>query len=277
MSLAKYSRLAKEQDAETSKLYKKYSQQTKNVLPDIFASINAHRDSEGKLAQTATSASFIRKLLKKASPFAKDLDKFLGGAGGAALATTKDLPFGEELATLSNKELRATIDAGRKSLFKGMNSISKQLEKRLKRELVTLSMVPKSDKTAARVIHEAIEGPLSQARTLMQTSLAGVQRDINKQTFDALPSDDAAMIYMGPNDGATRDFCRALEGKVIKKSDLGEIKNGQKGASDFRRYGGGWNCRHRLMPITLSFAKEMGMEIATQADIAKANAAGKQQ
>ena len=49
-------------------------------------------------------------------------------------------------------------------------------------------------------------------------------------------------LYTGPKDGITRAFCRPLINKVVDKTQLGKLNNGQ--GLTVRTSGGGYNCRH---------------------------------
>ena len=80
-------------------------------------------------------------------------------------------------------------------------------------------------------------------------------------------------LYTGPRDGITRAFCRPLINKVVDKTQLGKLNNGQ--GLSVRTSGGGYNCRHSWSPVTESFMEAAGLDKATAADISKANSGGK--
>lgn len=80
-------------------------------------------------------------------------------------------------------------------------------------------------------------------------------------------------LYTGPKDGITRPFCRPLINKVVDKTQLSKLNNGQ--GLSVRTSGGGYNCRHSWSPVTESFMKAAGLDKATASDISKANTGGK--
>lgn len=67
-------------------------------------------------------------------------------------------------------------------------------------------------------------------------------------------------LYTGPKDGITRPFCRPLINKVVDKTQLGKLNNGQ--GLSVRTSGGGYNCRHSWSPVTESFMKAAGLDKA---------------
>ena len=64
---------------------------------------------------------------------------------------------------------------------------------------------------------------------------------------------DLVYLYVGPDDGKNRDFCKALVGKAVTPSLFARLNNGQNlPAADFC---GGYNCRHSWAPLPLDEAK----------------------
>lgn len=66
-------------------------------------------------------------------------------------------------------------------------------------------------------------------------------------------------LYVGPKDGITRPFCRKLVGKVLSKSQINRLNNGQ-GAGPVLTTGGGYNCRHSWTPISKGFVQVMDLK-----------------
>ena len=66
-------------------------------------------------------------------------------------------------------------------------------------------------------------------------------------------------LYVGPKDGITRPFCRKLVGKVLSKSQINRLNNGQ-GAGPVLTTGGGYNCRHSWAPISKGFVQVMDLK-----------------
>lgn len=117
-----------------------------------------------------------------------------------------------------------------------------------------------ADKLASMAAQLA-DQPLAQASTLANTALAGMQREVTAQAAEGLPggADDALYLYLGPVDATTRPFCRKYAGKAMTGKELSKIKNGQKLA--VKSYGGGYNCRHSIIPISRAYAEASDIEI----------------
>lgn len=267
-----FSRTAKKQDSATQELAKGYQKQIANIGRDLVKSVLSQRGKDGKLAQSAASAKFIRGLLKKSSPLAKDIDQFLSASGDAALDSMSGLPYSEELTMPSKAGVKAALRASYKDITKGMGKVSRLLERQLKTEIAAMTLIPKDPKQVAKRIQQAYALPFSSAQALLQTGLAAAQRDVQSEVVKSLPKDERCMLYMGPDDATTRPFCRALVGQVVMAKDLRKLKNGQRGASNVERYCGGYNCRHRWTPITLSYAESRGLKPLTDSEISRINA-----
>ena len=108
-------------------------------------------------------------------------------------------------------------------------------------------------------------------QTEVRTKISQFGRSVNMIAADTVGLDH--YLYTGPKDGITRAFCRPLINKVVDKTQLGKLNNGQ--GLSVRTSGGGYNCRHSWSPVTESFMKAAGLDKANQSDISKANTGGK--
>lgn len=105
---------------------------------------------------------------------------------------------------------------------------------------------------------------MRRARTVANTSLAGIQRNIAKDVATTMIGEDPQYyIYSGPaGDDILRPFCAQLVGKAVTLELLRTANNGQN--LNPAVYLGGWNCRHTLVPTTLREIRQRGIEIATE-------------
>lgn len=62
--------------------------------------------------------------------------------------------------------------------------------------------------------------------------------------------------YMGPVDDVTRPFCKRLEGRILHRSEIDALDNGQTGQGTALIAGGGYNCRHHWRPVRKGFFGE---------------------
>lgn len=70
---------------------------------------------------------------------------------------------------------------------------------------------------------------------------------------------DYVFAYVGPNDGKTRPFCKALVGRAVSKARMASLDNGQ--GLPVRDFCGGYNCRHSWAPLTREDAAAEGLQV----------------
>lgn len=70
---------------------------------------------------------------------------------------------------------------------------------------------------------------------------------------------DYVFAYVGPNDGKTRPFCKALVGRAVSRARMASLDNGQ--GLPTRDFCGGYNCRHSWAPLTREDAAAEGIEV----------------
>lgn len=116
--------------------------------------------------------------------------------------------------------------------------------------------VPMSKEKLVEQVQEIAKTTLSRARTIADTSLAGLQRATAIQAASELPG-DVVFRYSGPNDKLTRPFCAKLVGKTFSADEIRRMSNGQNLPVDL--FGGGYNCRHSWQPMTRETAEEIGL------------------
>lgn len=82
-----------------------------------------------------------------------------------------------------------------------------------------------------------------QARTLYDTAVSTYGRQVDQLGVD--PQADDRFLYVGPDDSATREFCRRHVGEVRTRAELDDLSNGQ--LPNTLLTAGGWNCRHKWL------------------------------
>lgn len=106
-------------------------------------------------------------------------------------------------------------------------------------------------------LHDELGGALvNNLNTELNTTLAGFSRTINLSKAEDLGID--LFLYAGPDDKATREFCAERVGNVYTRQEIESWDNGQGLQPDI--YLGGYNCRHRLDPVSPELAKELGYD-----------------
>lgn len=99
----------------------------------------------------------------------------------------------------------------------------------------------------------------NQLNAEVNTQLATFSRTITANKAQELGFE--LMIYLGPDDKITRDFCKDLLDKdppIYTIEEINKMDNGQ-GLSVLTS-GGGYNCRHQWRPISEERAREMGWQ-----------------
>lgn len=116
--------------------------------------------------------------------------------------------------------------------------------------------------------------PSRNARTEASTSIAMADRfvqDIVRKTIDPT-GERYLMAYVGaPIDGVIRPFCRELVGYAFTEADFNLANNRQ--LSHPRLSGGGYNCRHMVIPVPQDEIESMGLTLGTLEQIEAANRA----
>lgn len=112
---------------------------------------------------------------------------------------------------------------------------------------------------------------VGKAATVARTEIAAFDRAAAEEA--AVNSGLDLRIYMGPMDRITRPFCAALVGKVLTLGQIADLDNGQTAVGPIFE-GGGYNCRHRWVAVSVATVERRGLPMATEADIKAANAAG---
>ena len=104
----------------------------------------------------------------------------------------------------------------------------------------------------------ALEGTLqsrliSNIETEVNTGLQAFSRTVTLTKANDLGVDK--FLYVGPDDEITRPFCQARVGQIFTRAEIDAWDNGQ--GLPAATYLGGYNCRHRLRPLSDEKAAEL--------------------
>lgn len=138
--------------------------------------------------------------------------------------------------------------------------------------LTEASMVPKSIAQIGREIAPAAAKLEGQVKTIANTALSRIQRRVQNVAALDIPEEERVFLWSGPDDDKViRPFCDVLAGYVLTPKQIGSLDNKQ--GLSVAEHGGGYNCRHTLVPMTRDFAKQKGHPFADAALIRAANRA----
>lgn len=114
----------------------------------------------------------------------------------------------------------------------------------------------------------SLDQHVGRATTAARTEVARWSRTVSATS--AAQVDAELFAYLGPVDGITRPFCRAIANRILTREQVGELDNGQTPDSPLTA-GGGYNCRHGFTPVSQSWADRSGLPFASEGDINDAN------
>jgi len=97
------------------------------------------------------------------------------------------------------------------------------------------------------LVDKAGHGMFRHAATLAQTAMDELSRTMDAQLADVAGIN--RFRYVGGIIADTRPFCAELNGQVLTRKEIDALDNGQTGTGSVFIAGGGFNCRHRWLPV----------------------------
>lgn len=127
------------------------------------------------------------------------------------------------------------------------------------REVLGMAVTePISVTTMARRMHEGLTGKAAEAvASRVRTALQVFDQTMINTQAKGLGFD--LWLYTGPDDVVTRPFCDHMVNRVFPTSAIEKSDNGQLPNVQISR--GGFNCRHRLRPVSATIAKGLDFPI----------------
>ena len=263
-------------DAALEKLLAKYSGRLRGLQKSLVDFVRENRGQDGRIAVALNSYQVLERELARAGfQSFYDYSDLLEEAGELALAQVADVPEGELIVQASRQSLAAALSESTENVNRQIRSLGEGIVQALKAEMEVATVLPRPLSGISANISSAVKLSEGRARTIVNTALASVQRGVHARALDSMEAQGAEMFvyYTGPDDSKTRPFCKPLVGKAIRQKDTARLSPG-KGLT-FRRNGGGWNCRHSAIPVTRAWVEVNKVQIATNSDIARANAGAK--
>lgn len=86
------------------------------------------------------------------------------------------------------------------------------------------------------------------ADTYLRTSLFGLSRMVDKEIYEKAGG-YSKYLYVGPIDNRTREFCVEHVGNTYTEAEIEKFPDENDSGLDPWFSPGGWNCRHRLIPV----------------------------
>lgn len=151
----------------------------------------------------------------------------------------------------------AISDAALGSTMNELGGMSRLVTSEITQELQRAAITGTSVGKLTRIIESKIDKMQSHSYAIANTGMAGIDRDVTTQLAEAL--DIEFFTYFGSQDKRNRQFCKDLLNNIHPNtkrphsefwhvSEIRTLVNGQK--LEVLKYGGGYNCRHRWLPVS---------------------------
>lgn len=242
------SRLDERQDEEVVRLTQAY----RGALEQMFerAAADLPRDDSGRFVDDSRAVARLNGLFRR-----------FGDGEGASLLIEQhvdavqrslgrvidqiDLGF----ARLGSKPLeddRLVLSALVRSSYLERLSDLGRYHHNLTRDAILRSVLGRRSPTELRnEFRRLSDKSTNEADRIHHDALIGFSRSVNAER--AAQHGFEWFQYMGPNDGATRPFCRKYVDRVLTREEIDALDNGQIGP--VIHTGGGYRCRHHWRPV----------------------------
>lgn len=158
----------------------------------------------------------------------------------------------------------AVSEAALRSTMSELGGMSRLVTAEISKELQKAAITGQSVAKLTKIIEGKIDKLQSHGYAIANTGMAGVDRDVTAQLADAL--DVEFFTYFGSRDSRNRIFCKDLLNNIHPNtkqqhsqywhiSEIKELNNGQHLPT--LKYCGGYNCRHRWLPVSIRKNKEL--------------------
>jgi hypothetical protein len=179
-------------------------------------------------------------------------------AGDAAEAVAAESESGFSFDADASREIEKIVDGQMQEVADAFSKAADEIG-----EALRLGVSTGADLSG--VIEEArakIGTTFLKAQAAVDSAIMGAGRQT--QINDAQAAQDAAgedivMLYVGPSDQKTRDWCADMVGKAVRLDDMGGLDNGTD--LEAETFGGGYACRHSWTAMLKSEAEAQGIEI----------------
>lgn len=148
----------------------------------------------------------------------------------------------DQLTTPSEALLRAQVGGG----IDAIATIRGERIDALRATILELSRSTVNPAEAVAILQSELGTTLAQTLTEVDTRVAAVDRSLSTST--ATDQGYELFLYDGPVDDLTRPWCRERLGYLFTLDELDASPN-DTGPNPPSQYGGGYNCRHRIVPV----------------------------
>lgn len=220
--------------------------------PSVLSNVSRFVTSGLPEVATGLAEDGVKKVLGLDFPIAKTIQ------GKVDIASEAIQRIENEATSFLQQQFRIVIPGIEKSL-------GRYISNPILRDVSQKALGQLADKTA-----EVVVGKVSSS---VKTAMMGAARSKAEEIQRRLLNRRKLFLYVGPDDRITRPFCEVLVGYAIPKELLDSLNNYQ--GLKVKKFGGGYNCRHQLLPISEALVEERGLPIADASLISAANDAAR--
>jgi len=201
--------------------------------------------TDTQIADTALAASDLQGILEDTGFYRLGTD-YLSDSYQRILDTALDYYARTYDVDLRYTDIsRSHLEALRELDFRKFNSIASDVVDELARGVIDLQFGAAEFNDIVGRIASVSDDTARYAETWVRTATSAAHRTATEALGRELGIE--RYRYYGPEDGATREFCRDHIDEIKTLDEWQNTMNddGQSAAI----YGGGYNCRHRLVPV----------------------------
>lgn len=224
----------------------RFRKELQEQIEALVGNIRRIARTKGRAVEAKLSAAMARDLTR-------ELEKFFGVQGDRIRAAVADAlgPIDRDLkrhgidpafATAGIDTLRAQVGSALDSL----EAIKEDTSGRVRAAILRMQRTNAPIADLEAEVSDALDLTERETVTLVDTTLMGADRGVS--VGQGVEAGRQWFMYDGPLDDLTRPWCLPRVGRLFRVAELDEDEN-DTGPQPPSVYGGGWNCRHRWIPI----------------------------
>src|SRR5574343_79348 len=224
----------------------------RRIAAEFKASLaDAERDERGRLVpRNGRNAAILRAALRE---MLRDFRALFGDArelyAEMQIAQTRAVidDFDEADRAQLSSVARSQLVAQRNGAWDELESFRNNAQAELREAVADALANPIRPSSLVERVAERLATSVSRATSLVDTSLMGADRIASVE--GAAGAGFEFFLYDGPVDQLTRAWCRQRVGRVFTREEMDDTPN-DTGPNPPSVYGGGYNCRHRWVPVS---------------------------
>lgn len=202
----------------------------------------------------------------KASTVASQVMRAMRDAGDEARTLTEDRAVAAALAVIGDREVSedalSLVESAVQPVLADMARVTDETASEAR---ATVSSAPSASRQLAD-LEDDVDSLFGVLRAKLESAADAAVMGAGRGAIVALAEESSermGYVYLGPNDGKIRPFCRKHVGKVYTREALDRLDNGDGQPKPVSVHLGGYGCRHIPSPILLDDARSEGFTVRT--------------